>query len=422
MSQIKTSDSVINREKKKVAVFFGGRSPEHDVSIITGLQVLNALDQELFESFPVYVAPNGSWYVGDILRKRESFLLNEAALKNVTEVILDLKADRGGVLIPKKPSFWRRGKSISFDVAIPAFHGPFSEDGSIQGLFELANVPYTGMRTKACAILMDKVTSKYFLQALGIDVLPFGIIKRPEQSYSALERDLEKIVKPIGFPCIIKPAHLGSSIGVAKVNDIDELLACLPAVFEYDDVAIVEPFVENLVEYNISVLRVLGKVITSAIERPKSSDELLDFKQKYMSGGDDKSGNKLSASKADVISSNNISEGMLSLTRDINPDDIPEDMEDKIKKWAKVIFNAIDGSGAPRIDFIANSKTNEIWMNEINPCPGSFGFFLWEALEQDPIFFTDLLSHLIDEANAENNARILPLDPVPIDARLLKRG
>ncbi len=410
MSQIKTSNN-----KKKIAVFFGGRSPEHDVSVITGLQVLDAVDQELFEPFPVYIAPNGAWYVGDILRERKNFLLDTAALKNVTEVVLDVKAELGGVLLPKESPFFGSAKPIEFDVAIPAFHGLFSEDGSIQGLFELANVPYTGMRIKASAILMDKVTSKYLLQALDIPVLPFGVIKRPLEGYMIPETELEAIMKPLGFPCIIKPAHLGSSIGVAKVNNIDEVAACLPAVFEYDDTAIVEPFVENLVEYNVAITKMLGKITTSAIERPKTNDELLEFKQKYMSGADNKSGSKLSGTKEPV------SEGMLSLTRDINPE-IPQDMEDNIRRWAQIMFEAIDGSGAPRIDFIGNSKNGEIWMNEVNPCPGSFGYFLWEALRENPVFFTDLLSHMINEAIAENTARTLPHDPVPADARLLRRG
>ncbi len=415
MSQNKTSNDVIN--KKKIAVFFGGRTPEHDVSVITGLQVLDAIDQERFEAFPVYIAPNGAWYVGDILRDRKNYLLNAEGLKNVAEVTLDVKADRGGVLLPKKSPFFGTAKPIEFDVAIPACHGLFSEDGTLQGLFELANVPYTGMRIKASSLLMDKVTSKYLLQALDIPVLPFAVIKRPNDGYFIAEDELAGILKPLGFPCIIKPAHLGSSIGVAKVNNIDEAIACLPAVFEYDDTAIAEPFVENLVEYNVAVSKVLGRVMTSAIERPKTNDELLDFKQKYMSGGDNKGGAKLSGSKFGDQSS----EGMLSLTRDINPD-ISYELEQNIRSWAGIMFDAIDGTGAPRIDFIGNSQSGEIWMNEVNPCPGSFGFFLWEAAKEEPVLFTDFLSHMIDEAIAQNISQSLPYDPVPNDARLLRRG
>lgn len=413
---MKTSnDGSIN--KKKVAIFFGGRSPEHDVSVISGLQALQAIDGALYDAFPVYISPNGAWYIGDILRQRANFLLSEDNLKEVTEVTLDVQGVRGGVLLPKKTPFFGAAKPVNFDIALPVFHGLYGEDGNIQGLFELANIPYVGMRTKASAILMDKITTKYFLKALDIPTLDFAVLRRPKQGYLIPEEQLSALLAPVGFPCILKPAHLGSSIGVAKADNVDEAKALLPAIFEFDDIAIAEPFVQNLVEYNVSVSKVSGRVLTSAVERPKNSDELLDFKQKYMSGGDDKGGNKVSGNKTFSPAS----EGMLSLTREINPD-MPAGMEDKIRDWTQRLFEAIDGTGAPRIDFIGNSETNEIWMNEVNPCPGSFGYFLWEASKGAPVFFTDLLTSLIAEAISENTAHALPYDPVPADARLLKRG
>ncbi|MGH1403663.1 MAG: D-alanine--D-alanine ligase [Alphaproteobacteria bacterium] len=404
-------------DKKKVAVFFGGRSPEHDVSVITGLQVLQAVDLSLYDPFPVYIAPDGTWYIGEHLRQRSSYLLSEQDLKHVTEVTLDVKAERGGRLIAKKAPLFGAPKVTTFDIALPCFHGLYGEDGNLQGAFELANIPYTGMRTKASAILMDKVTTKYFLNSLDIPTLPFAVLKRPDSGYLIPEEQIAKLLEPVGFPCIIKPAHLGSSIGVAKVNSPEEAKASLPAVFEYDAVAIVEPFVENLIEYNVSVSKLMGCIKTSAIERPKSSEELLDFKQKYMSGGSGKNGGmKMGGNKTFSTAS----EGMLSLTRDINPD-IPKDMEENIRKWAAGVFGAIDGTGAPRIDFIGNSETGEIWMNEVNPCPGSFGYFLWEAAQDDPVFFTDLLTSQLAEAVSENLGQILPKDPVPAGAHLLRR-
>lgn len=415
MAQNKTTkNDLIN--KKTVAVFFGGRSPEHDVSVISGLQALQALDNTLYNPMPVYVAPDGAWYVGDILSKRESYMLDSARKKEVTEVILDLRGQRGGVLVPKKQPLFGSAKPITFDIALPVFHGLYGEDGNIQGLFELANVPYAGMRTKASALLMDKVTTKYMLKALDIPALPFAVLKRPHDGYLIDEEVLDGLLKPVGFPCIIKPSHLGSSIGVAKVNDATEAKACLPAIFEFDDSAIAEPFVENLIEYNVSVARLNGEVVTSAIERPKATEELLDFKQKYMSGGDGKLGDKQSGAKMFTTAS----EGMLSLTREINPE-IPAELDLNIRTWGARLFEAIDGTGVPRIDFIGNAKSGEIWMNEVNPCPGSLGYFLWEAAK-DPVFFTDLLTSMIAEAMNENKGRILPYDPVPQDARLLKRG
>ena len=191
-----------------------------------------------------------------------------------------------------------------------------------------------------------------------------------------------------------------------------EAKACLPAVFEYDSVAIAEPFVENLVEYNVAVSAVSGSVKTSAIERPKTTEELLDFKQKYLSGGGTK------GAKGGVKSPQS-SEGMLSLTREINPK-LDAKMEGDIRGWATKMFTSIDGTGAPRIDFIGNAKTGQIWMNEVNPCPGSYGYFLWEAAKES-LLFTDMLSALIEEAVTENVKQALPRDPVPKDARLLRR-
>lgn len=403
--------------KKKIAVFFGGRSPEHDVSVITGLQVLQAIDSTQYDAFPVYISTQGKWYVGEALKKRENFLPNDQVKTQLTEVTLDVTGERGGALIPKDTPFLGKAKVIEFDVAVPAFHGLYGEDGNIQGAFELANIPYTGMRTKASSLLMDKVTSKHIFKSLGIPVLPFAAIRRPKGGYLIPEKELEELLSPVGFPCILKPSHLGSSIGVAKVNNVEEAKACLPDIFEYDDCAIAEPFVENLVEYNVAVTKsVSGEVTTSAIERPKTSEELLDFKQKYISGGNGKSGSKTAGTKTDAP----VSEGMLSLTRDINPD-ISAEMQNDMQGWAVTMFDGIDGTGAPRIDFIGNAETGEIWMNEVNPIPGSFGYFLWEAAKT-PTLFTDLLSSLINEAVEANAGCALPRDPVPENARLLKRG
>ncbi len=408
----------IKNEKKTVAVIFGGRSPEHDVSVISAQQAMQAFDTSLYNVIPVYIAPDGAWYTGDYLRQRDHLLLDAQGMKEVTEVMLDIKADRGGRLLPKKAGMFGSAKPIHFDVAFPIFHGLYGEDGNIQGLFELANIPYAGMRTKASAILMDKVTTKFILHCMGIPALPYGVIRRPtDGSYQVDDRILEALFEPLGFPCILKPSHLGSSIGVAKVNSMEEVKACLPAVFEFDDAAIVEPFVQNMVEYNVSVGRVDGVIKTSAIECPKTSEELLDFKTKYIPKGDGEGGLKNGGVKNSPLPS----EGMLSLTRDINPD-IPEEMEHNICEWAKLLFESLDGTGAPRIDYIGDSKTGEIWMNEVNPCPGSLGYFLWEASKANPLLFTEFLTGQIEEALSENAGRVLPIDPVPVDARLLKRS
>jgi len=397
------------RNETRVAVLLGGRSPEHDVSVITGLQALNAIDQERFVAFPVYVNPQGRWFVGEPLAKRASYLPDPRIASELTEVTLSFGETGRGLLLPKRSSLFGRRPPSEFDVALLAFHGLGGEDGQMQGLFETANLPYTGMRTLASSVFMDKATTKRLLRGLDIPLLPYAVIQRSESGLPAAEAVAAEIAD-IGFPCVVKPVHLGSSIGVGKAEDIGELRALLPQIFRLDTQAMIEPFVPNLVEYNLSVARIGGAIRTSAIEQPKRIEELLDFRQKYMSGGDGKSG-----SKGEGMAS----QGMLSLTRDINPD-LPAEMAANLRRWAIAAFAAVDGSGAPRIDFYCNAETGEVWLNEVNPCPGSFGYFLWEAADP-PLGFTALLTHLIDEARRRHRACQLPDDPVPPEARLLRR-
>ena len=398
-----------DKNETRVAVFLGGRSPEHDVSVITGLQALKAIDQERFVPFPVYVSPRGEWFVGDALEERRNYLPDANLRNELTEVTLSLGEPGRGILVPKRSGFFGRRAPLEFDVALLAFHGVGGEDGQMQGLFETANLPYTGMRTLASAVLMDKAATKRLLRGLDIPMLPYAVVTRGSAGLPSADA-LSALIGNMGFPCIVKPAHLGSSIGVGKAEDMDELRALLPAIFRLDRQAIIEPFVANLVEYNLSVARIGGAVRSSAIEKPKRAEELLDFRQKYMSGDDGKTGGK---------SAGDSSQGMLSLTREINPT-LPAAFESDLRRWATAAFEAVDGTGAPRVDFYCNEVTGEVWLNEVNPCPGSFGYFLWEAADP-PLRFTALLSLLIEEALTRHREGQLPDDPVPAEARLLRR-
>ncbi|MBU6235529.1 MAG: D-alanine--D-alanine ligase [Alphaproteobacteria bacterium] len=400
--------------KKRVAVFIGGRSPEHDVSVVSGLQAYNALDRSRFEPFLVYVSLTGEWYVGEALANKSAYIPTPETRRHLTKVSLDTNADPMGTgrLIPERKGLFGGAKPIMFDVALLAFHGLFGEDGGFQGMFDTVNVPYTGMRTMASAVLMDKVATKRAIAGTDVPQLPSVTIDRPQGGGMVSAAAIKEKLGNFAFPLIVKPAHLGSSIGVARAQSVEEVAASLPAIFSLDHQAMIEPFVENLVEYNVAVTAALGGGIrTSAIERPKRASELLDFKQKYMSGGSKKTGGSKTAGQS--------SEGMLSLTRDINPD-LPAGMEPKIRAWAETVFKAVGGTGAPRLDFLSNEKTGEVWFNEANPCPGSFGFFLWEASDR-PVLFTELLSALVDEAFASHRSAQLPPDPTLRDARLFPR-
>lgn len=400
--------------KKRVAVFIGGRSPEHDVSVVSGLQAFQALDRGRYEPFLVYVSLTGEWYVGEALENRANYIPTPETRRNLTKVSLDTNADPMGKgrLLAEKKGIFSKPAVIPFDAALFAFHGLFGEDGAFQGLFEAVNVPYTGMRTMASAVLMDKVATKRVLAGTDVPQLPYLVIDRPASGKHFTAAEISAQMGNIAYPVIVKPAHLGSSIGVGRATNADEIAAQLPSIFSLDHQAMIEPFVENLVEYNVAVTKVFGEIRTSAIERPKRASELLDFKQKYMSGGGTK---KAGGQKTPGTSS----EGMLSLTRDINPQ-LPEGTEGKIRAWAETVFKTVGGTGAPRLDFLSNEKTGEVWFNEANPCPGSFGFFLWEAAAK-PVLYSEFLSALIEEAFAESRKGQLPPDPTLRDARLFPR-
>ncbi len=408
--------------QRTIAVFFGGRSPEHDVSVVSALQVMSALDRSQYEVIPVYLATDGRWWTGDQLMQRENYLPDDEMFGTLTQVTLDMTASgRPSLVAVSTGLFTRAGLAqalskgagrTEFDVAVPCFHGLVGEDGQVQGMFETARVPYTGMRTLASAVLMDKVATKRVLADTGIPLLDYREIKRPAEGLLVPVGELETLVGDLKGPWCIKPSHLGSSIGVAKVETLDELADVLPTIFQYDTSAILEPFVENMVEYNVAVSKMSGPVTTSAIERPKRTEELLDFKEKYLSGG----GEKKSGGGAKTPGQS--SEGMLSLTRELNPN-IAE-LDSDIRRWAGQAFEQVGGTGAPRIDFIGNEETGQLWLNEVNPCPGSFGYFLWEAAAE-PLLFSEMLDKLIGEALSEHARQRLPHDPTPTDARLFSR-
>ncbi|MCP5433270.1 MAG: D-alanine--D-alanine ligase [Alphaproteobacteria bacterium] len=377
---------------KIVAVFFGGQTVEHDVSILTGLQALSALDAQKFHGIPVYIAPDGAWYTGEALKSRESYLLGEETKKGLARVGLFAGRPTSG---PALTQLERRrlggleAKEIPFDIALPAMHGTGGEDGALQGLFELCHIPYVGSRPLGSAATMDKAFTKRVLMGLGIPVVPFIEVERPAEGAfieaKVLKERLDRELTGIPFPLCAKPRDLGSSVGVTRVEDIDALAAALVAIFRLDGAAVVEAFVPNLVEYNVAVTRALGEATPSVIERPLGKAAVLDFADKYLQEGG-------KASKVEGA----VSEGMASAVRIINPAELTEDQARRIRDYAVRAFSAFGLRGSVRIDFLCDAATGEIWLNEINNIPGSLSYYLWEpsALK---LSFTDLLTALVEE-------------------------
>ncbi|GHF15826.1 D-alanine--D-alanine ligase [Kordiimonas sediminis] len=381
-------------QKKTIAVLFGGRSVEHDVSVLTGLQFLEALNPAKYQGLPVYVDPLGQMWTGDALLKRSNYPVSGQSA-GLTEVKLDLSAapatGRPAFTVSKKGLMGTKQENLYFDLLVPAIHGSNGEDGSLQGLLEFAGIPFAGCRSLGAAATMDKAFLKSCARHNSIDVLPEIKISRPAKGSFLQEEEITaKLAAGIpdwSFPLIVKPCNLGSSVGVGKADDMDGLIAALMTAFRVDSSVIIEPFVPNLCEYNVAVRRDQdGNIHTSAIERPLMDAELLDFKNKYLAGGSP------GAPKLDT----GPSEGMASLNRELNPEGLSAEQESFIRDSASRIFEALSLAGSVRIDFLSNRKSGEIWLNEVNTIPGSFAYFLWEAASE-PLSFLALSDTIIAE-------------------------
>ncbi|GIX17392.1 MAG: D-alanine--D-alanine ligase [Rhodothalassiaceae bacterium] len=402
-----------------VAVFFGGRSVEHDVSVLTGLQFLAALDQSRYRGIPVYIDPDGRFWTGARLLRRSAYPLSGEPADDLRPVTLAAGLKTGGrpVLHATRRRLWREEvETIPFDVAVPALHGSFGEDGAIQGLFEFADIPYAGPRLFGAAASMDKHVTKEILRAAGLPVLPHALIARPEDHHFVeAPQVLPAVEEALGaepFPVIVKPRRLGSSVGVARADDAEELVAAVNAVFRLDTFALVEPLVPHLVEYNVAVRREGAAHVTSAIERPLKAgeNEVLSFSEKYLAG----TGGRPKLDDAPL-------EGLAELTREINPTSLSAAQEENIRDWAKRAFRAFDLAGTARIDFLCNGETGEIWLNEVNSIPGSFAYYLWQVAPV-PISFTALTHLLIEEAFALHRRERRLTDAAAGGAQIFARG
>lgn len=405
------------KDREIVAVFFGGSSVEHDVSVLTGLQIIEAIDSTKYTVLPVYVSPENGWYVGDALLDRRNYLLNEQTKKKLDRVQFSIgsnsREDVRGLRRPMLISvggFGFRIRTYDFDIAIPSIHGTSGEDGALQGLFEFAGVPYVGARILGASICMNKLFAKHIFRSLNIPTLDSVSLRRSDWVSHADITELRKRVGNIGFPCCVKPCNLGSSVAVKRVDNLEDLEAHVLSIFQIDKEAIVEPFVPNLTEYNVAVTRAFGGTRTSAIERPVSAAELLDFKDKYLAQGG-----------LDTKLAIPFSEGMASATRIIDPPELSLEQAETIRQWARQVFELIEGRGTARVDYLCNSATGKIWINELNTFPGSLAYYLWQAADP-PVPFTDLLTALIEEGFDEHRNQRRSTDPMQGRATIFPRN
>lgn len=394
----------MNDKRKNIAVLFGGRSVEHEISIITALQLIESIDTTVYNPIPVYVATSGHWYTGAGLLDRQFYKGLPGSLENLTEVILLPTPGKGGLTIlskkEKKGIFSFGGKDepdiVPVDVYLPAFHGSYGEDGCIQGLFELADVAYVGCNVVSAAMGMNKYQAKMYLKSHNIPVLPSVIVKKEEidpQAGGSLTSVKEKIKSVEGleeFPLFIKPSSLGSSIGLGKASNDQELDAQIIEAFKYDASLMVEPCLDNKLEINVSVLDGTPPV-ASVVEIPVSEEgEELTYEDKYVRGGGKKSGS--------------VSEGMASLTRVIDPTDLAQETKDLARKHGVEIYNLLGCAGVARIDLMLNLNDNQLYFNEINTLPGSMAFYLWA--KSDPcVLYTEMLTTIIERAELRHKTK-----------------
>lgn len=374
--------------KLQVAVLFGGQSIEHEISILTALQVMDAMDSTRYDIIPVYVDPNGEWYTGQALRNRATYWLTDEAKKSLTQVVL--QSDNPLELIeanPQKGFFgYKEARRIPVDIFFPAFHGSFGEDGCMQGMLEWVNAPYTGCGPLAASLGMNKYRCKRYLKAVGNPVLPGILLERQDWDAEKADETAKEVLTALELPLMVKPCNLGSSLGASIARTEEELMISIAGAFGFDYQVLIEPLLEDMYELNISVLEG-SPPVCSAVERPSSDEKVLTFEQKYLKGN-----NKGKSS---------LSEGMASMQRDLNPSDVPQEIIDEVKQQAVSAFTAMGCKGLVRFDFMVSNEDQTVYFNEVNILPGSFSYYLWESAEPK-IPFTQLITKLIDAALDEH--------------------
>ena len=360
--------------KTNVGVVFGGRSVENEISVVTANQMMHAMDSEKYNIIPIYITKNGEWYSGDALMKVENYRDTKSLLAQCEQVyVRPIYGDTN--LYRCKKGFFGKEVVAKLDVVVPALHGTNCEDGTFQGIMEFAGIPYAGCNTLASANGMDKITMKMILKECGIPVVDYCWFSDKEW-FDKQSAVVERVEQKLGYPVIVKPANLGSSVGIKAAHNQEELVDAIENAIQFTNRVIVEKYVQKLKEVNCAVLGNYYDCQPSVCEVPVRSGEILSYQDKYMNGGGKQS------------------QGMQSTVREI-PANLPEETTKFIQNAACETFRALSCDGVSRIDFIIDEATGEIFVNEINTIPGSLSFYLWEY---SGINFSALVDRLIEIA------------------------
>ena len=357
--------------KIRVGVFFGGKSVEHEVSVISGLQAYNAFDKDKYEPIAIYITKDNELYTGEAISDIANYRNIPELLKKSTRVFF--MCEQGKVELVQYPAK-KFGNSVvaQMDVAFPVVHGANVEDGCLQGFLRHYNIPFAGCDVMASAVTMDKYVMKTVLKDNDIPVLDCVTLNVREYQTDETKA-LHKVENKIAYPVIVKPVNLGSSVGIKVAKDQDQLREALEYAFTFGAKVLVERAIMNLREINCAVLGDYEEAEASECEEPISSDEILSYEDKYVAGS--KSG----------------SAGMRTAKREL-PADLTSERREEIRQLAVKTFQVLNCNGVSRIDFMIDKDMDKVYVNEINPIPGSLAFYLWEALGKP---YAELLDDMV---------------------------
>lgn len=376
---------------EKVLVIFGGRSAEHDVSIVTAIaSIIKPLElTKKYQVEAVYVAKDGSWHWSDKLKDINLYRSGkiEAFLKKDQPAILQFD---GGLVLSKPSGLAGRAQKVSVDVVFPAMHGTYGEDGALMGMLDMSGVPYVGCGVSASAIAMDKALAKQLAAANNVPVTDFLVYSRQDIT-QRMNGVVAEITKKLSFPVFVKPAHLGSSIGITRAVNATELQNGLEVAAHYDDKAIVEEAVQNLVEVTLPIMG--NEILEPALlEQPlTAAEDFFNFETKYMQGGKKgKSGGKSAAAAKGAQGYSQI------------PAPLDTKLYERAEKVGLEVYEALGCSGIARVDMLIDTKTKSVYFNEVNPLPGGLYAHNWSKAGVSSV---DLVDRLIRLAKERHEAR-----------------
>lgn len=358
--------------KTNIAVFFGGRSTEHEISVISANQAICAINKEKYDITPVYITKEGRWFTGEALLNLKEYRNIPGLLAKCREVYMrPIHGDQNLYLTHPEGMLKKKDVAAHIDVVIPVLHGANGEDGTFQGILEAIGVPFAGCDTLSSANGMDKITMKMILRGGGIPVVPYVWFtdKHWADNKEAVVKEVET---ELGYPVIVKPANLGSSIGISTAHNDEQLRRAIDEATRYSTRIIVEHMIEHLQEINCSVLGDADECEASVLEEPIKTTEILSYDDKYKGGTKGSKGMQASAKKI--------------------PADLPEDETARIRKMACDTFKVLSCHGVSRVDVMIDRDTRYIYVNEINTIPGSLSFYLWEATGMS---FDQLMDRLV---------------------------